>query len=186
MKIIAATRDDAALIGDVVVAAIGEELASQFADGRNIDEVRHLFATLAARDDAQYSYRNSLKAIDDAGNPMGFIVAYDGANLHQLREAFFEEVHRILGRKMEGEMSDECQPDEFYLDSLAVFPHYRGQGVARALITAMAERAQQAGKPLGLLCDKTNHRARSLYESIGFRKVGETKFAWELMDHYQI
>lgn len=50
----------------------------------------------------------------------------------------------------------------------------------------MARRAADSGKPLGLLCDKTNTRARALYDSLGFKHVGETPFAWELMDHLQL
>lgn len=164
----------------MVVEAIGPELAAEFAAGRPVSEVVDLFSSLAAREDSQYSYRNALKAVADNGAPMGFIVAYDGAHLHQLRRAFFEETRRRLGYDMEGRMADETDAGEFYLDSLAVFPEYRGQGVASALIEAMAGRAF---KPLGLLCDKTNARARRLYESLGFRCVGNRPFAGEVMDH---
>lgn len=185
MKIIPADIEDAPLIGRAVVTAIGAELAGQFADGRPVDDVVTLFSRLAARDDSQYSYLNTLKAVGDDGRPTGFIVAYDGARLHELRKAFFEEVKAVLDRDMEGGMADECEAGEFYLDSLAVLPEHRGRGVARALIEAMAGRAAAHGKPLGLLCDKSNARARRLYDSVGFRPVGERMFAWELMDHLQ-
>lgn len=186
MKIVYADITDAQLIGRVVVTALGEELVNELAGAKTADDVTRMFATLAARDDSQYSWRNTLKAIDDNGEPMGYVVGYDGAKLHHLRKAFFAEARRVLDREMEGTMDDECQPDEFYLDSLAVFPAYRGRGVARSLITAIATRAADCGKPLGLLCDKTNTRARALYDSLGFKQVGETHFAWELMDHLQL
>lgn len=180
MKIVEATKDDAALIGRVVVEAIGPELAADFAGENPVSSVTELFAALVAREDSQYSYRNALKAINDEDRPMGFIVAYDGARLHELRRAFFEEVKIRLGYDMEGNMPDETDPSEFYLDSLAVFPEFRGQGIASALIRAIADRAT---KPLGLLCDKTNTRARRLYDSLGFRYVGDRPFAGELMHH---
>ncbi len=182
MKITEAEKADAMLIGRVVVDAIGPELAAEFAAGRPVSEVVDFFSSLAAREDSQYSYRNALKAVADDGAPMGFIVAYDGAHLHQLRNAFFEEAKKRLGYDMEGQMADETDPTEFYLDSLAVFPEYRGQGVATALIGAMSNRAT---KPLGLLCDKNNSRARRLYESLGFRRIGDRPFAGEVMDHLQ-
>lgn len=160
MKIVNADKSDARLIGEVVVTAIGEELAEEFAGtSHTVDDVKSLFSRLAAREDSQYSYRNTLKAVSDDGKPMGFIVGYDGARLHDLREAFFEEVGIVLDRDMRGIMRDECEPGEFYLDSLTVFPEYRGRGVARSLIKAMAGRAFSGGKPLGLLCDKTNVNA---------------------------
>ena len=80
----------------------------------------------------------------------------------------------------------ETEADEFYLDTLMTLPEYRGKGVARALIADAALKAQRAGKPLGLLCDKDNDRARRLYESVGFVNVGERPFAGHLMTHFQI
>ncbi len=186
MKIVCAELADAPLIGRVVVEAIGEDISAAFAEGKGIDAVVQLFAGLAAREDSQYSYLNTLKAVDDDGEAMGFAVGYDGAELHRLRRAFYSEVKRVLGKDMEGKMGDECQPGEYYLDSLAVFPQYRGRGIARELIKAMAERASLSGKPLGLLCEKTNIRARSLYDSSGFIPVGEAPFAGEIMDHMQL
>lgn len=185
MKIIAAEKSDAPLIGRVIVEAIGNELAESLAGEFTVADVVNLFARLAAREDSQYSYLNALKAVDTDGTPMGFIIGYDGARLHELREAFFEEARTWIRLEIEGSVADECRPDEFYLDSLAVFPEFRGHGIAGALIDAMARRAREIGKPAGLLCSKENHRARRLYERMGFRQVGESFFAGELMDHMQ-
>lgn len=186
MKIVNANKSDAKDIGDIIVLAVGEEITERFAGEHTISDVRLMFSRLAARDDSQYSYLNALKAIDDEGKVMGYIIGYDGEKLHELREAFFQEAYSSLGRDLRHGIVDECQPDEYYLDSLAVYPEYRGKGVAHALINAMSLRAAEIGKPLGLLCDKSNTRARRLYESVGFIKVGETPFADEMMDHMQI
>lgn len=183
MKIIPALIEDAPLIGQAVVEAIGNDIANEFAGSLTVNDVVAMFSRLAERTDSQYSYTRALKAVDDQGNTMGIIVAYDGALLHRLRKAFFEEAKNFLGKDLEGKMADECTPDEYYLDSLAVLPEYRGRGVAHALIDAMAEVAAASGKPLGLLCDKSNHRARRLYLSVGFHHNGERVFAGELMDH---
>lgn len=185
IQIVRAGKEDAGMIGEAVVAALGPELAGELAGDKEIADVVNLFAVLAAREDSQYSYVNTLKAIDDSGRAMGFSVAYDGARLHEMRLPFYAEAKRILGRDLNGAMGEECTPAEFYLDSLAVFPAFRGMGVARALIEATAMRAAGSGKPLGLLCDKSNSRARRLYDSLGFHRVGETYFAGELMDHMQ-
>lgn len=186
MKIVEAEKQDARLIGEVVATAVGDEIVENFAFPKTKADVLRLFSNLAAREDSQYSYRNTLKAIDDDGTPMGFIIGYDGAELHRLRKAFFEECRSVLERELEGLVADECQTDEYYLDSLTVFPEYRGKGVARTLINAMTRRAVSHHKPIGLLCDKTNTKARRLYDSLGFLPVGETPFAGETMDHLQI
>lgn len=185
IRIVEAQESDAPLIGQVIVTAIGDELAEHLAGDKDVSDVVRMFSILAARIDSQYSYLNALKALDADGAPMGFIVGYDGARLHELRKAFFEEFKNIIGIEISGPISDETGPEQFYLDSLAVFPKYRGRGVATALINAMSKRASALGKPLGLLCDKTNTNARRLYKSLGFHQVGEAPFAGELMDHLQ-
>ena len=65
-------------------------------------------------------------------------------------------------------------------------PEYRGQGVASALIKDAKEKAIKTGKPLGLLCDIDNSRARRLYDSIGFRSCGLRPFAGHEMNHLQL
>lgn len=176
--------DDAPWIGKVVTMAIGEELAQELAGAEHsVTDVERMFATLAARDDSQYSYRNALVAVDDADNVLGVVVAYDGARLRTLRLAFMEEAKEAIGLVFDREPDDETGPEEFYLDSLGVFPQYRGEGIARRLIEGAAARAHAAGKPLGLLCSKGNPGARRLYDSLDFRQVGERPFAGEMMDH---
>ena len=82
-------------------------------------------------------------------------------------------------------MDDETDGSEFYLDTLAVLPEYRGRGIASALLKASIEKARKMGKPAGLLVDKDNTRARRLYESIGFEQIGERPFCYVMMDHLQ-
>lgn len=191
MKIIPAKQEYAPLIGRAVTMAIGDELTLQLAgDAHTAADVEALFTSLARRDDTQYSYRNTLAAVDEVtGEVMGLVVGYDGAGLVAMRRVFFAEAAEQIGMVVEGDpdsIPGETSDDEFYLDTLAVFPAFRGRGVARALIGALRERAKKTGKPVGLLVDTGNHRARALYESVGFRQVGEREFAGELMDHMLI
>lgn len=182
-SIIPARREDAPLIARAIVMAVGEEITRDFAaPDHTPQDVEAMFADLAAMDDSQYSYRNTLVALNPEGRVAGVCIAYDGALLHSLRERFIEAVRRHLGREM-GEMADETSPDEYYLDSLAVWPQYRGQGIGAALLMAQARRAHAAGKPAGLLVDKDNPRARALYTRLGFLPAGERPFAGTTMDH---
>jgi len=186
MKIREAKKEDAPLLASVIIWAVGDEITDSFAgENHTREDVHELFTSLAEREDSQYSYKNSLIAVDDNGEPMGAIIGYDGARLHELRKAFFEAAESRLGYHLEGEIADETSPDEFYLDSLAVLEKYRGHGIASALLNAMSERAASIGKPAGLLVDKINPRARKLYERVGFTFVDERPFAGVLMDHLQ-
>lgn len=185
MEIIPARRQDARLIGASVVDAIGEDITAGLAgEAHTVSDVIDLFASLAERDDTQYSYRNALVALDDEGVPVGVCMAYDGALLHELRLPFFKAVTERLGQNLD-DVEDECEPGEFYIDTLAVLPSHRGQGIASQLLKAMIERARECGKPAGLLVDKDNPRARRLYERVGFVQVGERPFVHVLMDHMQ-
>lgn len=185
MNIIAARKSDAPAIGSAIIEAVGEDICLGLAaPDHTLDDVRTLFTRLALLDDSQYSYRNALVALDDSGEVMGVCVAYDGAGLYDMRELFFSYVREMLGKEMTG-IDDETDASEFYIDTLAVKPRYRGQGVASALLRAMIERARAMGKPAGLLVDKDNSRARRLYEKIGFGFVGERPFCYVMMDHLQ-
>ncbi|MCH5325816.1 MAG: GNAT family N-acetyltransferase [Duncaniella sp.] len=181
-----ATPADARLIGLSITTAIGDDITDSLAaPDHSREDVVELFATLARLDDTQYSYRNTLVVCDDDGTPAGVAIAYDGACLHEMRQHFFEAALKMLGKDMTG-VDDECTPDEFYLDTLAVVPDRRGRGYAQALISATAERAHKSGKPLGLLVEKENRPARRLYEKCGFKFYDERPFAFVMMDHLRL
>ena len=191
MKIETATPEDASLIADAIIEAIGPELTMHLAGDHNTaEDVHDLFARLAARNDTQYSYLNSRIARDEEGTPMGVCVSYDGALLKQLRRPFFAEANATFGWEMSADeienVPGETEPDEFYLDTLMTRPEYRGKGVAHALILDAAEKARRCDKPLGLLCDLDNDRARRLYEKCGFSIVGRRPFAGHEMNHMQL
>lgn len=180
-----ARREEAPYIGAAVVDAIGMEIAEELGRGRGgVETAVALFSELAALDDSQYSYLNTLVAVDECDRVVGVCVAYNGARLHELRLRFIEVARRMLGLEF-GELKDECEPSEFYLDTLSVDPAHRGRGIASSLIRATAGRARAIDKPLGLLVDKDNVRARRLYDREGFKPVGEREFMHTLMDHLQ-
>ena len=59
-------------------------------------------------------------------------------------------------------------PTACYLQDLFVSPQARGQGIARALIEAVAERARQAGASRYYwLTQEHNAAARTLYDKVG-------------------
>lgn len=188
MKIIPARKEDAKHIAEALIMAITPQLCKDNfgQSGHTVEDIQNVFESLAMREDSQYSYLNSLVAIDDDGKVMGATIAYDGARLHELRDIFFKIAHEALKIDFPDEVADETSPDEFYLDTIAVFPEYRGRGIAAKLLAATNERTKASGKPLGLLVDKENDRARRVYEKAGFQRVGDRFFFNEMMDHMQI
>lgn len=180
-----ATPQDARFIADAIVMAVGDEITRSFAGkDHTVQDVKELFTHLAQMDNSQYSYKNTLVATTPADEVMGLIISYDGALLHPLRKTFISAAKDELDYDLVN-LADETSDDEVYLDTLAVYDKFRGNGIASALINAAIERAKPLNKPVGLLVDKSNNRARRLYESLGFRQVDERPFAGEMMDHLQ-
>lgn len=181
-----AEKCDAPVIARGIATAlhIGEHDAAISLDNDDWTLWQQIFTELAARDDTQYSYRNTLKAVDDNGEILGLIITYDGALLHSLRVPFFETVKKIAGEDLSS-IPDETSADEWYFDTLAVLPGFRHKGIGKALLQAALDEACTTGKPAGLLVDKNNPTARRLYESVGFEYVDDRPFADVMMDHMQ-
>jgi ribosomal protein S18 acetylase RimI-like enzyme len=59
-----------------------------------------------------------------------------------------------------------------YIDGLVVSPEFQGQGIARQAMTMILEELKNI-KVIDLVTHPENERAIKLYESIGFKKVGE-------------
>ena len=143
---------------------------------------RRMMTMLVEHENSQYSYRNTMVALD-ANRVVGISVSYDGGRLHELRRAFIEAAKEHIGKDHSG-MDDETQAGELYLDSLAVLPEYRRQGIARKLLLATKERANCLGLPrVGLLVDKDNPIGEALYTSVGFQYVNDNQWGGHPMKH---
>lgn len=190
IKIEDAKREDASAIADAILVAIGDEITLEMAGEKyTVKDVHDAFQRLAEREETQYSYRNTRVARAEDGSVAGVAVSYDGADLMRMRRAFFKEANENLGWNVSDEEVEawpaETDPDELYLDTLMVRPEYRRQGIARALIADAKTKAEKIGKPLGLLCDLDNDRARRVYESSGLSIRGQRPFAGHMMYHMQ-
>ena len=178
-----ATKSQAAVIANLIMMAMTDDCCLYFCgEGYGLDDFRRMMTMLVGREDSQYSYKNTLVAMD--GNQVvGISVSYDGAQLHKLRRAFIEAAKEYIG-KDHSDMDDETQAGELYLDSLAVLPEYRRQGIARKLLLATKERANRLGLPcVGLLVDKDNSDGEALYSSVGFRYLNDNHWGGHPMKH---
>ena len=170
-------------IAQLIMTAMTDDCCLYFCgEGYGLEDFRRMMVMLVQREDSQYSYKNTLVAMD-GDKIVGMAVSYDGARLHELRQAFIEAAKEHIGKDHTG-MDDETQAGELYLDSLAVLPEYRHKGIAKALLLVTKERANQFGIPVvGLLVDKGNPKAESLYTSVGFRYVNDCRWGGHSMKH---
>lgn len=65
--------------------------------------------------------------------------------------------------------------------AMAVRADYRSKGLGRRLLDALVQTARADGFPALSLSVSPLNSARQLYESIGFRKVGESGTSWTLL-----
>ena len=154
IEIKAAKKDQSVSIARLIMMAMTDDCCLHFCGvGYGLDDFYRMMTSLVEREDSQYSYKNTLVAMDDE-KVVGVAVSYDGARLNELRQAFIEAAKEQIGKDHSG-MDDETQAGELYLDSLAILSEYRRQGIARKLLRATKEKADQMGLPcLGLLVAK--------------------------------
>ena len=178
-----AAKSQAAEIARLIMMAMTDDCCLYFCgEDYGLEDFRRMMTMLVEREDSQYSYRNTLVAMD-ADEVVGISVSYDGARLHELRRAFIEAAKEQIGKDHSG-MDDETQAGELYLDSLAVLPEYRRQGIARKLLLATKERANRLGLPcVGLLVDKDNSVGEALYTSVGFQYLNDNQWGGHPMKH---
>ena len=189
-----ARPEEAGRIADLIIMAMTEECCLHFCGpDHDIDDFRRVMTSLVARTDTQYSYLNTLVAIEETapvpgvsapGCIVGICVSYDGTLLHQLRQAFIDAAIKEWGMDHSA-IPDETQAGELYLDSLAVDPAYRGRGIASLLLRASIDKSRALGLPAtGLLVDVGNPKAESLYNKVGFRYAGTNSWGGHDMRHY--
>ena len=179
--------EEAERIAELIIMAMTEECCLHFCGpNHDIRDFHRVMSSLVARPDTQYSYSNTLVAVeaDAPDSIIGICVSYDGALLHQLRQPFIDAA------KQEWNMDhcsipDETQAGELYLDSLAVDPTYRGRGIAKLLLQASIEKSRALGLPsTGLLVDVGNPKAELLYNKVGFLYAGTNSWGGHGMKHF--
>ena len=178
-----ARKEQSPDIARLIMTAMTDDCCLHFCgEGYGLEDFRGMMTMLVEREDSQYSYRNTLVAMDGE-KVVGISVSYDGSMLHELRRAFIEAAKEYVGKDNSG-MDDETQAGELYLDSLAVLPGYRRQGIARRLILATKEKADAMHLPcVGLLVDKGNPDGEALYSSVGFKYMNDSRWGGHEMKH---
>ena len=71
------------------------------------------------------------------------------------------------------------RPDALQLAQLYIEPRNQNQGIGTEIIRVLRKRALHQGKPVKLEV-MINNRARVLYERLGFRAIGRSKYKIEM------
>ena len=102
----------------------------------------------------------------------GCIIAYPGEKELDLERQWLnlplEEDIRELGTPLP---QQEAYNDEIYIEAVATFPEYRGQGIATQLLKHLIDTDKHAKWSLN--CDYDNEGAFKLYSKLGFKENGD-------------
>lgn len=125
------------------------------------------FTECEGREDTLYSWKNTRLAEVD-GVPAGALLSYPGELYLELRDKTFREYWPAFFT--EHPASDpEADPGEYYLDSLAVHPDYRKQGIGKALLEdGVIKGASQGFKRISIIAETEYPHLIRYYESLGF------------------
>ena len=129
-----ARKGDATTIAQAVAMAIGDEQSLQQYCG---EDYLSVLTAVAVSSNTQYSWRRAL-ILEYEGLPAGAVVAYDGADLEKLRKATLDIIQKRTGKRPN--IADETQAGEYYLDSIAILPPFRGKGLSKALLQTFCEK----------------------------------------------
>lgn len=160
-----ATIHDATFVATIMMEAVGLPVMER------AESPRPDIVELCRRSDTLYSYRNAIIA-QVGGTLVGGLISYDGHGYHETKRHTFSLVTTPLDFDPTT-MDDETRQGEYYLDSAAVLPSYRGQGLGRLIIEQGVAMARERNLQAVLACDPHNAGALALYTNIGFKQEGE-------------
>jgi len=161
-----ATPMDAPFIARVMLAGI--ELLE--IDAEVTDEHQPILTHLidiCRMDDTLYSYRHT-RIAEMEGKTVGALIGYDGARYAEMRAKTFGLVQQTSGLDL-SKNALETGEGEFYLDSMAILPEFRGRKIGLQLMRDRMDWASQNGfETITLLVDKDKPHLQRYYENLGF------------------
>lgn len=127
-------------------------------------------------DHTLYSWKNSYIAEVD-GKMAGVLVGYPGKDYVAMRDYTWIRMWPGITEEKIVNSPLETVDGEYYIDSLAVRPEFRGMEIGRQLAEYAIREAAFEGYPqVRLLCDIRKTSLISYYESIGFSSKGTMMF----------
>ncbi|RRU68289.1 GNAT family N-acetyltransferase [Stenotrophomonas maltophilia] len=152
----AAVSDASAVVH--LIALADEEAVIALSGKPSLCEAKAHFEQNFARSDVYFNFENVLTARKGA-EVIGCILFFNGPD---------ESRYSPIGGLEENEPRESSE-DEVYIDSLAVDPGHRGEGIAGELVRRVIIEAKARGfAKVGLLADASNSRLGQMYRSLGF------------------
>lgn len=188
-----ADKNDAFFIAKNILAAMGWDVfdpeydmkndfpidpENDFTEGamdereKRTERMLKIVTDVCADEKTLYSYKNTYIAMVD-GKPAGSLTGYSGDNYLEMKQATYNFVKNHHGVYLTPSET-ETVPGEFYLDSMAVDPAFRGYSIGRKLIRKMTADVNEAGfDKVTLIAEKARPWLVHMYEGLGFNPESE-------------
>jgi ribosomal protein S18 acetylase RimI-like enzyme len=169
-----ATKDDAGVLAELVNYAgeglplyLWQQMAGPDETAWDVGRRR------AARDEGSFSYRNAT-IIESNDQCAGCLIGYD---IPDLPEKIPDTMPAIFVPLQELE---NLAPGTWYINVLAVLPHFRRRGLGTSLIALAEATARARGKNgVSLIVADTNKEARQLYQRCGYSEHARRRIVKE-------
>jgi ribosomal protein S18 acetylase RimI-like enzyme len=130
------------------------------------EDVWEVGRSRALRDEGGFSYRNSTIA-ELGGEVAGCLIGYALA-----KEPARTDLASLPPVFVPLQELEELAPNTWYINVVAAYPKFRGQGVGSRLLERAEQAAREADRPgLSLVVADTNVGARKLYAKRGYRQI---------------
>lgn len=159
-------------------------MADYLLGGDDDAEAKKIISRLFQRQKNRYSHQYTELTIID-GNVTGLLLSYSGKILNSLvfpmAESMFavnklSETLRFFYRCLPLINIKEVEADEYFINNVAVFPKYQGDGVGKILMNLAEKRAEESGfTKCALTVEIENERAVDMYEHLGYQIVDSVK-----------
>lgn len=168
-----------------LVMTILKDMELPFLDIAVATDINQILADAIADEEYRYSYRRAL-VYEENNEILGVAYSYSASD-EEFMDAPIDDIMTRYGYEGHKLFTDkEALPDEWYLDTISTKPEARGKGVGSALIDTVAKYAVDSGyQNLGLNVDVANHKARKLYERLGFKPVKKLVISQHHYEHMQ-
>ena len=177
-----ATPNDSTIIAELMLYAM-QDIIFEFIGKEDKNEAIIFLKDLISQKNNQYSFENTYVLIYN-NLIVGSFTLYDGGKLEELRNPVLKSLSDKYNQNIQPQ--NETEQGELYIDTIAVFPEYRGKGFGNIILDYIIDEfAIKQNHTLGLLVDFTNPKAKKLYESKGFKVVGKKQLMSEYHEHMQ-
>lgn len=163
--------DDADIVVTLLIEAMGD-IAYRLSGTNNHDECEAILKSHFLGENSRISYQRCW-IIEADGKVCGALVCYGGDKAKKYDDWTRTEIRKHF--QHDQIIDSECEEDEFYIDSIAIDPLYRGQRFSAFLIDKSKEMAKEYGyQRVSLIVDLEKGGLKQYYKSLGFKEDGLT------------